>query len=717
MLQAGKRKVLQCMENIRTNSAMRKIGIMICIGIISLIGTIAFILVFPFEKVICLENSSTYNRKWTIIPYQGKWEQELVVGENFDSIEIMLATYCQEYDTGVLNIKFSEKDSGTVLCHATAPASSIRDCDFLHIDLGKVKVKEDTVMIMELWMEEFADHSLALLCTEELDSLIIKLLYRNKNIGFEKILTAFFIVLCCECTAALFLYKAVQIVKQRKFINLFRKGKILKSIALMCLTVWLILFLNSLLTLGTVKREYYICFFIITFILLILIIAITRRTEIFVASVIVLLGSYLSVAFPLGEISWDDHIHYTRALSVTHIYTENASAAEMWYQTPFIDNVQDINEVSNNKKELNLLYQEEIDKRPIDDSLNWYNQLCYIPAALFMFFGRLLCMPAHSLYYMGRLGSVFLYAVLIYCAIRRLKSGKMILAIIALIPTNLFLVASYSYDPWVTGFMIYGISCVISELQQPEKKMSIRDVAVMLGAFLFMGSAKAIYFPMAFLAFFIKKNKFNSIGEYRKYCISVGIIILLLVLSFAVPMLVKPESLTDVRGGGDVNSVEQIKFILSHPFSYGKILFNFMKDYMSLAYTGGYMTSFAYLGGGSKLEIILVLLGIVAVTDKNKSDSYVSYWYKYGTILLACVTASLIATALYIAFTPVRAEYIAGCQSRYLMPLLFPVLCIAGSRKIVNNINKTYYALSVYGVILYILGNSFWKGCIMLYQK
>ncbi len=709
------------MEKSAVNWLIKKIGIFpVILGILTVVSTVVLIFGFPSEEVVCLEEGSTYNRNQVIIPYQGKWEQEIAVKENFDAIEIRLATYYQEYERGSLHVQISEKNSGTVLRQAAVPASLIRDNQFLHIDLGEVRVKRDSAITMEFWMEEFDDQALALYCTEETDSLIIKLLQTNKKINFHKIGTAFSVFFFLYIFIYFIYNKFKDILINTKTKELFKNETILRAIVIITSSIWCMFLLRSLLSLEPIKKGWYTGFFVITFIVLILTAVSIRkiiadRVEIIVALTIILMGSFLSVVFPLGAISWDDHIHYTNALATSHIYTGKATTAETWYQTPFIDNVQDINEVSNSKKELNQLYKEKI-YQPIEDSLNWYGRLCYTPAAIFMFLGRLLRMPAHALYYMGRLGNVFLYAMLIYGAVRRLKSGKMILAIIALIPTNLFLLASFSYDPWVTGFMICGISYIISELQQPEKRFSIKEIICMLGAFILMGSAKAIYFPMVLLAFFVRKNKFADTKEYKRYCCSVIITTLFLILSFAVPILVKTGSLTDIRGGTDVNGLEQIKFILKNPLDYLKILFSFLKDYMSISGTGGYMTFFAYLGSGAKLEVILVLLGITAVTDKNESDCNISYWYKYGTFFLVFVTACFIATALYITFTPVAAEYIAGCQPRYLMPLLFPLLCIAGSKNIENKINKTCYNIFIYTTILYILANSFWKGCIMLYQ-
>ncbi len=57
------------------------------------------------------------------------------------------------------------------------------------------------------------------------------------------------------------------------------------------------------------------------------------------------------------------------------------------------------------------------------------------------------------------------YALTVYFAIRKLKSGKMIMSVIALFPTNIVLASNYSYDPWVTGFSLLGTAYFVSEMQ------------------------------------------------------------------------------------------------------------------------------------------------------------------------------------------------------------------------------------------------------------
>lgn len=506
----------------------------------------------------------------------------------------------------------------------------------------------------------------------------------------------------------------------RKNVSEYTKTKwFLFGTFLTSVCVWGILWTYTLITTSPLGKEWYEALLLWTLVVLTIFVTflgrnISEKKECLFVWISVLFGAYLVVTMPLGTVSWDDEVHYKRAVQVSHIFDGQVSDAELSYTTHYIEEVNDPSKTSEIKEELLQIHEQT--SRTVENSLDLYSILSYIPSAGFLFLGRVLNMPAYSLYYMGRLGMLGMYALLVYQAMKRIKSGKMLLAVIALFPTNLFLCASYSYDPWVTGFSLLGISIIISELQQPEKQMKWIDVGIMLGSFFMMGSAKAIYFPLLLLALFIKRNKFKNMKEYKLFLCSVFAVIFVLILNYIIPVLSGGSAVSDIRGGADVNGIEQIKFILQNPLEYIKILFTFLGDYFSIEMSVGYTTFFAYLGYGINLEVLWILVGIVTITDKNEYDSVLNKWHRWGMFGIAFVTMVLVATALYVKFTPVALMTINGCQPRYIMPVLFPVLLLAGSNKIINCINKNYYTLAIYGIEMYVIVSCIWETCISKYS-
>ena len=71
----------------------------------------------------------------------------------------------------------------------------------------------------------------------------------------------------------------------------------------------------------------------------------------------------------------------------------------------------------------------------------------------------------------------------------------------------------------------------------------------------------------------------------------------------------------------------------------------------------------------------------------------------------------LVATALYISFTAVGADYVAGCQPRYLLPILFPTVYFIGVDGISTKINKNVMTIAAIGIMSYIFMSNMWTTC------
>ena len=96
-----------------------------------------------------------------------------------------------------------------------------------------------------------------------------------------------------------------------------------------------------------------------------------------------------------------------------------------------------------------------------------------------------------------------------------------------------------------------------------------------------------------------------------------------------------------------------------------------------------YISNFAYFGVGKWWPVFVMLLGITAVTDTKEGLKFkIPLIIKILSVVFFVGMAALIATALYIDFTPVANQGILGCQPRYIIPLLAPLLLlVTGQRK------------------------------------
>ena len=154
----------------------------------------------------------------------------------------------------------------------------------------------------------------------------------------------------------------------------------------------------------------------------------------------------------------------------------------------------------------------------------------------------------------------------------------------------------------------------------------------------------------------------------------------------------------------------QTMFILQNPLTYAGTLLRFIETYLHRFLANNYVTRFAHLGASSYSLLTLALVGFTTLTDRNESDTHTSAAKNKALIsLLVFSTIAIFSTALYIDFTEVGRDTIAGVQPRYLLPLLFPFLYVVGSFKIKNNMNKRAYSSCIFGIISFVLLVGAWE--------
>ena len=417
---------------------------------------------------------------------------------------------------------------------------------------------------------------------------------------------------------------------------------------------------------------------------------------------LLLVGMSMILFTPLAHASWDTESHYKWALETSYLGDVHWTQSDLW-----VVNVgsaskmkSDPQEHFNNMAVLTLAHQEVI------HSYNAQISVSHLPQGVFLALGRLMNLPYMFLYMFGKVGSLLLYTTLCYFAMKKLKYGKMIVALIALLPTNIFLACNYSYDYWVTGFSILGVSYFVGELQDRTKQISVKDTIIMCGALGLACLPKLVYFPILLIPFFMPKNKIKNRKIYYAICCMVFVV---LFQKFFVRSVAETSGTGDIRGGA-VGPGDQLAFIFSDIFNYARILLNFLfGQYLTIANMDNYICNFAYLGMNFGRGTWLVLMAIFLILfDKGMfyEEQVKSTWLtKIYVILMYFGGAALVATALYIAYTPVGHPTVLGCQARYMIPWILPALLVLAINKIKPVIPQkfTYWLtmLSCFGFLYY----------------
>ncbi len=416
-----------------------------------------------------------------------------------------------------------------------------------------------------------------------------------------------------------------------------------------------------------------------------------------VCGIILIMGLCYAITLPIAtQVTTDDEVHYRKAVCLSHIFDGYVTEAdEYMYVKNVLPDYSQSSLMSTNTK-LNELYTNGVSIKIDTVPSEIYIAISYIPSAIGLLLGRGLGMTFAQIFVLGRIMNVFVYAILIYFALKHLKSGKLILSVIALLPTNIFMAASYGYDAWLTAFTIFSIAYIISIIQSEQCTVKRKDVAVIMAGFLLGLAPKAVYFPLMGLCFLISAKKFKNKKAYRNFIICTVVCAIIVLSTFMLPFLVQGPGSGDMRGGAEVNSAEQVSFILENPLAYTKILLNHMKSYLSVENQGKLIGSMMHMGDSRHFVLLFLTLTAAVFCDRNREDDFANTVIsKVWTLIVVLSTVVLISTALYVSFTAVGSDVISGCQQRYLMPLLYPVCYFVFNIKIENKSNMN---------ILYILG-------------
>ena len=429
------------------------------------------------------------------------------------------------------------------------------------------------------------------------------------------------------------------------------------------------------------------------------------------------IGTLYALSLPAGTIiSWDDQVHYNEVQMLSHFFDGSVLMADYNY---IMEDHIDSGYFQKGLYEAHIVQMDTMYKSgtiayDIGYYIPVYQKWCYFPSAIALLLGRGMGLPFHLIVLFGRWVNLWLYAWLLYAGIKKMKSGKMLVACYALFPTNILLATSYSYDAWVNAFIAYGICTLFGELQQPQKRITNSELAKMVAAFFVGFGPKAIYAPLLLLTVLLPKEKFKSTRQRKVFIISVLITFFIVLATFLIPFIFSGGGgQGDMRGGSDVNASQQTKYILLHPFVYAGTLLKFLNNYWALENIQEYTNILGYLGPVYGADLLLMTTIVTAITDKENTDRYIGWRIRGITVITVFIVSALVATALYITYTPVGADSIGGCQPRYLLPLILPVLLIFGSSSIENRINKVLYRSTILVIFSFVLLFALWNVCIV----
>lgn len=423
-----------------------------------------------------------------------------------------------------------------------------------------------------------------------------------------------------------------------------------------------------------------------------------NRPDLFTPLAIAVVGLGIILVFPVTNLySWDDQIHFHNANGFSFVSEAETTVSDRMLENLF-------------EQDAGFSNNAALGKWPISPDNEWgrgaieslclelnqqdtaatlcketglstsvsFQSLGYLPSACGIWLGRVLRLPFSYKFILGKLFNLTFYAFICYLAIKVAPCKKYLLSFIALLPSNVFMAANYSYDPWINCLTLFGAALLLRLITGRTKLKCSTYVATVL-VFVFAFAPKAVYFPLLGLLFLIPSARFSDNRQKRTFESILLFFGVLVVISFLIPFIASNGGgAGDARGGDNVNSTQQVQFIMSNPLIAFGILSKFVfVEFLNPGFINSIATNIAYLGdiasNAPVFSYLPIILGtVICILDSN--DTSISLIGRKNAIwcsLLLLVTCYLISTALYISFTGVACERVAGVQARYLTPLLF----------------------------------------------
>jgi uncharacterized membrane protein len=320
--------------------------------------------------------------------------------------------------------------------------------------------------------------------------------------------------------------------------------------------------------------------------------------------------------------------------------------------------------------------------------IGYYPPVQYIPQAVAMAVGRVFGAPMLALLYLGRLFNLLAWLGIVFLAIAITPVMKWPLFLLGIMPMNIHQAASLSGDCVTVGLSLLTVAFFL-RLALAEDKPIIQssDYVYMFLLGVGMALVKQPYFLLMLLFFMIPSER---LGGRKRYFI-VGA--LLIIVTFGVGLgwsLMEKGRIVQVSAA--VNQAEQMKFILSNPVTFARILvrtFLYWKlDFVSTSVGAiGLMEStfpiwFGFLYFFTLVSTVAIDSGTPVVKPRQKLVST-------GTMVL---TGVAVMTATYLFGTVVRGPMVTGIYGRYWIPLIPLLLLLFKNKSIKYEKGKWFYA-------------------------
>lgn len=301
------------------------------------------------------------------------------------------------------------------------------------------------------------------------------------------------------------------------------------------------------------------------------------------------------------------------------------------------------------------------------DNASAYGPIGYVPHLLPIALARLTGRGALTAFYAVRVLNLLAATLLIYLAIRVIPVGKLLIAVLGLLPMTMYEMASVSPDALaIAGSLLFAALLVRAMMRAC---LGWRDVALLAAAATLGLNVKPGYAVLVVATLAISKS---ALGTWRRYLAAMAAVIgstiaVALALIVTTPPRT-PAALVRILGSDHgVDPARQLDFLVSHPWTFAAVLQSTLDRWWQ-DYAIQFIGRFGWLTFSLPSAVVVLVFAVVLIAFASPDDYAPAWWQRavlVGAAALACTT---LAVALYIGFTPVGFGRVNGLQGRYFIP-------------------------------------------------
>ena len=220
-----------------------------------------------------------------------------------------------------------------------------------------------------------------------------------------------------------------------------------------------------------------------------------------------------------------------------------------------------------------------------------------------------------------------------------------------------------------------------------KNKIDNKDIIIVCSMIIFVILVKYVYLPIFGIYFCLIPKLMHLKKEQVKLILGFGFIcvILLLLSNYLKKDMTTSAAFQEYYAVANVNSSEQIKFLLSGKLNVLRVLYHTLQVHSEF-YINSMVTCLGWLTieiPDFSFHLFYITLLIASLSDSSMVKFKNRIWF----ILIIIIDVSLIIIGLHLFWTTVGSFVTAGVQGRYFLPLLL-LLGVSISNNCLKKYNK-----------------------------